>query len=83
MQISENALVTLLLCSDIAVADTSPLSDMAYSALAQALFNESKQPSDLLNMTSDDIFKISHKRADGVWISSYITFKQLKEELSK
>ncbi len=61
MQISENALVTLLLCSDIAVADTSPLSDMAYSALAQALFNESKQPSDLLNMTSDDISKLYGK----------------------
>lgn len=33
------------------------------------------------NMTPDDIFKISHKRADGTWVSSYITFKQLKDAI--
>lgn len=33
------------------------------------------------NMTPDDIFMISHKRADGVWVSSYITFKQLKDAI--
>lgn len=58
MKLSENELVTLLLCSDIAISDTKPLSDAAYSAFAQALFNENKQPCDLFSMSSDEILKI-------------------------
>ena len=51
MQLSENELVTLLLCSDLAVGDVSPLSDSAYSAFATALYKENRQPSDLFSMS--------------------------------
>lgn len=61
MEISENALVTLLLCSDLAVNGTNPLSDAAYSALAGALFKEDLQPQDLLTMSQADISQLYNK----------------------
>ena len=61
MQLSENELVTLLLCSDLAVGDVSPLSDSAYSAFATALYKENRQPSDLFSMSSENIAEIYQK----------------------
>ncbi|MBQ8706470.1 MAG: DNA-processing protein DprA [Succinivibrionaceae bacterium] len=62
MHISENELVTLLLCSDLAINDhQTPLSDAAYSAFAMALFKEGKEPKDLLSMRADDILSIYEK----------------------
>lgn len=34
------------------------------------------------SMTLDDIFHISHKKADGKWTTCYITLKQLKDALT-
>ena len=59
MDISDNELVTLMLCSELALnGELKPYSDAAYSAFAQALFLSGKQPSDLFNMSSQDIQEI-------------------------
>ncbi|MGN1394411.1 MAG: DNA-processing protein DprA [Succinivibrionaceae bacterium] len=59
MKISQNELVTLLLCSDIALSDKEkPLSNLAYDLFARALYKEGKQPSDLFSLSESEIFAI-------------------------
>lgn len=65
MNLTDNELVTLLLCSDMALNDgLKPFSDVAYDALARAIFEEGKQPSDLFNLTEEELYSIYQKHAD-------------------
>ena len=65
MSISDNELVTLLLCSDLALkgSELKPYSDAAYSVFALALFKAGKQPSDLFSMASQEINDICIEHA--------------------
>ncbi len=48
VELSENSLVTLLLCSNLSLSSSeSPLSDVTYDALAHVLFLNGLEPSDL------------------------------------
>lgn len=56
VEISDNELVTLMLCSDLALCgEEKPYSDAAYSAFAKALYLSENEPADLFNMNADDI----------------------------
>lgn len=56
MKLSDNELVTLLLCSDLALSSSEvPFTDAVYSELAQILFKIGKQPGDLFSMNEHDI----------------------------
>ncbi len=64
MDISDNELVTMMLCSELALhGDLKPYSDAAYAAFAQALYLSGRQPSDLFNMTADNIQEICNAHA--------------------
>ncbi len=64
MDISDNELVTLMLCSELALhGELKPYSDAAYAAFAKALFLSGKQPSDLFKMTEGQIQEICNAHA--------------------
>lgn len=68
MNLSDNELVTLLLCSDMALNDgEKPISNAAYDSFARALYKEGKQPSDLYTMSEDEIFDIYQKHVTTIF----------------
>lgn len=56
MELSDNEIVTLLLCSDLALSGSAvPFTDVVYSEFAHVLFKIGKQPADLYTMNEYDI----------------------------
>ncbi len=85
MKLSDNELVTLLLCSDIALSgkNLTPFSDVAYSAFARALYNSGYQPSDLLSMSKETIRKICEENSSLFTRLRRVDFENKISELIK
>ena len=66
MELSDNELVTMLLCSDIALNESGlhPLTDAAYSCLAKALFKSNLEPSNLFSMSKDSILDLVNQNKE-------------------
>lgn len=66
MELSDNELVTLLLCSDIALNESGlyPLTDAAYSCFAKALFKSNLEPANLFSMSENSIYDLVNQNKE-------------------
>ena len=66
MELSDNELVTMLLCSDIALNESGlhPLTDAAYSCLAKALFKSNLEPVNLFSMSENSIYDLVNQNKE-------------------